>query len=64
MIVKALKYSFLGSITLDRFVPNTNFSKVLFFDYERITRKPPSQKMGRKSSQKTGRHIISKVSDI
>jgi hypothetical protein len=55
MIVKALKYSFLGSITLDRFVPNTNFSKVLFFDYERITRKPPSQKMGRKSSQKTGR---------
>lgn len=63
MIVNALKYSFLGSITLDRFVPNTIFLKVLLFDYERITRKRPSQKTGRKSSQKTGRCIISKVFD-
>jgi hypothetical protein len=34
--VKALKYSFLGSITLDRFGPNVEISKGLLIDSETI----------------------------
>jgi hypothetical protein len=36
-IVKALKYSFLGSITLDHFGPNVEISRGLLFDSEPIT---------------------------
>ena len=36
-IVKALKYSLLSSITLDRFGPNVKISQGLLFDSEPIT---------------------------